>query len=98
MAAGRLYAVGGMTSARQRLDSVAAYDPREGRWESVAPMSVPRSSAGIAALHGKLYVVGGNAGDASFHTSAEAFCVEAGRWRPCAPTSYGRSSLALAAV
>ena len=96
--AGRLYVVGGMTSARQRLDSVAAFDPREGRWAPVAAMSVPRSSAGVAALHGRLYVVGGNAGDAAFHTSAEVFSVEAGRWRPCAPTSYGRSSLALAAV
>ncbi|KAK9906356.1 hypothetical protein WJX75_000482 [Coccomyxa subellipsoidea] len=95
---GRLYAVGGMTSTRQRLDSVVAYDPREGRWAAVAPMSVPRSSAGVAMLHGRLYVVGGNAGDAAFHTSAEAFSVEAGRWRSCAPTSYGRSSLALAAV
>jgi hypothetical protein len=87
-----------MTSTRQRLDSVVAYDPREGRWAAVAPMSVPRSSAGVAMLHGRLYVVGGNAGDAAFHTSAEAFSVEAGRWRSCAPTSYGRSSLALAAV
>ncbi|CAL8462207.1 g1738 [Coccomyxa elongata] len=95
---GRLYVVGGMTSARERLDSVAAFDPREGRWAPVAAMSVPRSSAGVATLHGRLYVVGGNAGDAAFHTSAEVFSVEAGRWRPCAPTSYGRSSLALAAV
>ena len=29
--AGRLYAVGDMTSTRQRLATVEAYDPREGR-------------------------------------------------------------------
>lgn len=97
-AAGRLIAVGGMTSARQRLDSVLAYDPREGAWAALPPMSVPRSSCGVAVLQGRLYVVGGNAGDALFHTSAEAFSVEAGRWRSLAPTAHGRSSLALAAV
>ncbi len=42
-------------SAWERLDSVAAFDPRNGRWAHVAAMSVPRSSAGVATLHGRLY-------------------------------------------
>ena len=96
--AGRVFAAGGMTKERQRLRSVVALDPREGRWTELAPMSVPRSSCGIACLHGRLYVAGGNAGDSLFHASMEAYVPEADRWQFCAPFSQGRSSLALAPV
>lgn len=51
-----------MTSERKRLATVAAYDPREGRWDAIASMSVARSSCGVASLDGRLYAVGGNAG------------------------------------
>ena len=61
-------------------------------------MSVPRSSCGIACLHGRLYVAGGNAGDSLFHASMEAYVPEADKWQFCAPFSQGRSSLALAPV
>lgn len=61
-AGGRLVAVGGMTGARMRLPAAEALDPREGRWAALPPMSVARSSAGVAALHECVYVVGGNVG------------------------------------
>ena len=96
--AGRVFAAGGMTKERQRLRSVVALDPREGRWAELAPMSVPRSSCGIACLHGRLYVAGGNAGDSLFHASMEAYVPEADKWQFCASFSQGRSSLALAPV
>lgn len=87
-----------MTKERHRLSSVVAMDPREGQWRELAPMSVRRSSCGVALLHGRLYVAGGNAGDSLFHASVEAYMPEADRWQSCAPFSQGRSSLALAAV
>jgi hypothetical protein len=61
-AGGRLVAVGGMTAARMRLPAAEALDPREGRWQALPPMTVARSSAGVAALHECVYVVGGNVG------------------------------------
>ena len=33
---------------------------REGSWMLEAPMAVPRSSCGLAALQGRLFCVGGN--------------------------------------
>jgi hypothetical protein len=55
----RLYVVGGLDEVRTRLALVEAYDPREGRWTSLAPLSAARSSCGLAALtigsHGRIY-------------------------------------------
>lgn len=96
--AGRVFAVGGMTKERQRLNSVVALDPREGQWREVAPMRSPRSSCGVACLHGRLFAAGGNAGDSTFHATMEAYVPKADQWQSCAPFSQGRSSLALAAV
>jgi hypothetical protein len=87
-----------MTKERQRLKSVVALDPREGQWREVAPMRSPRSSCGVACLHGRLFAAGGNAGDSTFHATMEAYVPEADEWQSCAPFSQGRSSLALAAV
>ena len=42
--AGRLLAVGGMTGTRKRLATVEAFDPREGSWQQLPPMSACRSS------------------------------------------------------
>ncbi|KAL3148447.1 hypothetical protein ABBQ38_15519 [Trebouxia sp. C0009 RCD-2024] len=95
---GRLYVAGGMTSTRTRLESVEAYDPREGKWSWVAAMGVPRSSAGVAALADCLFAVGGNAGDDWIHSSVEMYIPAAGRWLQRAPIAHARSGLAIAAL
>lgn len=87
-----------MTSTRTRLSSVEAYDPRQGSWELMPNMSVPRSSAGVAALAEGLFVVGGNAGEESIHNSVEMFVPAAGRWLERAPIAHARSGLAIAAL
>ena len=96
--AGRLIAVGGMTGARMRLATAEAYDPREGRWAALPPMSTARSSGGVACLHDCVYVVGGNVGQEVNEncTGVEAWVPAAGRWRECAPISHGRSGLSVA--
>ncbi len=94
--AGRVYVVGGMSARRARLSTVEAYDPREGRWAELAPMSTGRSSCGIAALQGKLYVCSGARDDETVLSSVECYEPAAGNWRQCAPMGTGRSSMALA--
>ena len=95
---GRLYVAGGMTSTRTRLESVEAYDPREGKWSCVAAMGVPRSSAGVAVLADCLFAVGGNAGDDWIHSSVEMYIPAAGKWLQRAPVAHARSGLAIAAL
>ncbi len=94
--AGRVYVVGGMSARRARLSSVEAYDPREGRWAELGPMSTGRSSCGIAALQGRLYVCSGARDDETVLSSVECYEPAAGKWRQCAPMGTGRSSMALA--
>ncbi|KAL4856881.1 Kelch-like protein 10 [Chlorella vulgaris] len=98
-AGGRLVAVGGMTAARMRLPAAEALDPREGRWQALPPMTVARSSAGVAALHECVYVVGGNVGMGvnENHAGVEVWVPAAGRWRSCSPMSHGRSGLSVVA-
>ena len=55
---GKLYAVGGHGGGH--LSSVERYDPGRDAWEAVAPLTLARFGAGVAALEGKLYAVGGS--------------------------------------
>ena len=43
--------------------SVERYDPGTDAWEAVAPLTLARFGAGVAALDGKLYAVGGRIED-----------------------------------
>ena len=95
MRIGRIYVAGGMTARRARLASMEAFDPREGRWVQLQPMTVARSSCSAAGFDGKLFVAGGAKSDEMHHDSMECFELAAGRWRPCAPLGLGRSNLAL---
>lgn len=98
MLEGRLYAVGGMNEHRARMSCVEAYDPREGRWVSVAPLGVPRSSAAVAVLQDRLYAIGGNMGDTMIHATVECYVPAMNAWMPCAPMGCPRSGLCAAAL
>lgn len=82
-----MYVVGGVSEARTRMASVMALDPREGLWRDVAPMSVPRSSCGVAALQvcDTSYMLGGSFafdcryGSASISCGRIASCCGANR-------------------
>lgn len=95
---GQVVVVGGMAATWQRLASVEAYDPREGRWRELPSLSVPRSSCGVTVLHGEVFVAGGSVGDGAADPGVECLAVTAGRWRKCAPMAAGRSGLALTPV
>lgn len=93
--AGRLYVVGGVDHARMQLSSVEAFDPREGRWTSLASMSSPRSSCGLAALSSSLFVAGGHGINGSVHDSMEMYEPAADRWLPRAAMGHARCGMAL---
>ena len=57
---GKIYALGGSTSAPVAPYSVEVYDPIDNTWNYVAPMDISRTSCTAAALGGKIYAVGGH--------------------------------------
>lgn len=44
----------------ESLSSVERYNPSKDEWEEVAPISAPKRSVAVAAMHGKLYAIGGS--------------------------------------
>ena len=56
---GRLLVAGGYNHEDGHLRCVEALDPREGKWQRVARMSVRRYDLGLAALEDALYAAGG---------------------------------------
>lgn len=95
---GRLYAAGGVNEMRVRLKSVEALDPREGRWQNVGEMMIPRSSCGGATVNENLYVMGGNAADGDVQETVERYVSEANAWIFCTPMVVGRSSMSGVAI
>ena len=54
-----LYAVGGLTSACEALNTVEKYNPLVDMWELVSSMKTCRSRVGVAVLDGRLFAMGG---------------------------------------
>jgi N-acetylneuraminic acid mutarotase len=52
------------------------YDPATNKWETRAPMSVPRNHAFSAAVNGKIYVIGGRTGQGFILTATNTDVVE----------------------
>lgn len=68
------------------------YDPETNRWTLVAPMSVARLGAGVAACGDVLYVVGGFDGENRWR-SAERYHPETNFWQPVGAMATERSGL-----
>ncbi len=107
---GRLYRVGG-TDARNApgedddmhsTDTVARFDPAQGRWQSLAPLPEPRSSHDAIVCDGKLYVIGGwclaGEGDGDWHDTAWVadLAEEPLVWRELPPIGHARRACAVA--
>src|SRR4029079_9743675 len=52
------------------------YDPATNKWETRAPMAVPRNHPFSAAVNGKIYVIGGRTGQAFILTATNTDVVE----------------------
>ena len=72
---GKIYVIGGATTTEGSKDPFFSffgpsrvlgtnevYDPATNKWESRAPMSVPRNHAFSGVVNGKIYVIGGRTG------------------------------------
>jgi N-acetylneuraminic acid mutarotase len=80
---GKIYVIGGATTAEgskdpfftffgpaRVLSTNDVYDPATNKWESRAPMSVPRNHAFSGVVDGKIYVIGGRTGHAFILSAA----------------------------
>lgn len=76
---------------------VECYDPFVNVWRKCAPMSVPRSRAGVAVLDGLIYACGGAHG-AQYHSSVERYYNMENRWENVAPMQMPRIGLGCAVV
>lgn len=82
---GRVYAVGGERhGGYDFVGDLEIYDPRTDSWTIGAPLPMPVSRAGVAAVRGKLYVLGGLSGD-GVHRSVFEYEPERDRWRERSP-------------
>lgn len=71
-----------------------SWDPIAKTWNFVAPMSVMRSSAGVAVLNNRLYVCGGRDGS-SCHRSVECYDPHTNKWTLRSPMQYRRSGVGI---
>src|SRR5262249_23926970 len=55
------------------LDTAFEYDPATNTWRSLAPLSKPRGSVGVATLDGKLHAIGGRGLDKVAGTTHEGY-------------------------
>ncbi len=77
---GRIYVVGGGSSAQQALDTVESYDPITDAWTTEAPMPHARYRPRAAALGGQLVVLGGSNSQYSHVARLDVFDPATGTW------------------
>ena len=90
----QLVIAGGMDDKRTRLQSVEAYDPREGQLHMMCPLPEPISSATSCVCSYDLYVIGGRANQGTETNRMYALDSRMpSTWRECTPMPTPRSSL-----
>ena len=87
-----IYAVGGLTSSGEALNTVEKYTSSKSQWECVASMQTCRSRVGVAVLFGKLYAIGGYDGSNRLDT-AEVYNPKLDKWSFIKPMRERRSAL-----
>ena len=87
-----IYAVGGVTSAGEALNTVEKYAANNRKWEVVSSMQTCRSRVGVAVLEGKLYAIGGFDGVNRLE-SAEVYDPEKNSWTNISMMHERRSAL-----
>lgn len=108
----KLYRIGGFTAKNAEgeehdlwsQDTVAAFDPRAGKWTDLAPLPEPRSSFDAAVLGDHVYVIGGwqlrgKDLDSIWHTTAWRLDLSnpAATWEPIPSPPFQRRALSVAA-
>lgn len=97
---GLIYAIGGRSNGDEG-DAFAAanevYHPHDDRWDTLAPLPVPRGGLTGVAVAGRVVVLGGERGDQTF-ADANAFDPATETWTALPPMPTARHGLASAAV
>jgi len=92
---GRLYVAGGVLDdndpEEHATTSVLAFDPREGRWASVAPMLTPRARFRLVAASGHLFAIGGLATANDPLSSVERYSPQSNSWEMVSPMHSNRA-------
>ncbi len=81
---GYVYVIGGtsVTPLRQRLNTVARFDPAKNQWTMVAPMTTCRAWPQCAVINGEIYVAGGlGLTDMDILTTVEVYNPQENKWR-----------------
>ena len=108
-AGGKVYAVGGFSGRvpgsreTRRVHQgaepfVFAYDPRANSWSTMAPLSAPRGSVGVAVVDGKIHAIGGRGLDVKTVPIHEVFDPATGKWSEAAPLPRKRDHMAVIAA
>jgi N-acetylneuraminic acid mutarotase len=84
---GKIYVVGGFANARHYdpIDGAFEYDPAKDAWRTLAPISGPRGSVGLAAVDGKLHAIGGRGPDFKPVQAHQVLDPATGQWSEAAP-------------
>ena len=59
---GKIYAIGGLDSSYNLVDTNEMYDPATNTWTTLKSMPTPRAKFGVAVCQDKIYVIGGEIG------------------------------------
>src|SRR5207247_7599712 len=93
------YAIGGRAEATFVPENTLwIYREEQSRWESRAPLPVPRGASGVAVANGKLVLVGGWGPGRKLVDSTAIYDPAADRWKNAAPIPTPRDHLTAAAV
>ena len=104
---GKLYVAGGFTIGPPSgprgghfgaVDSFFVYDPMTNRWQTLAPLSNPRGSVGLAAVAGKIHAVGGRGEDQNTVGTHEIYDPATGKWTPAPPLPTPRDHFGIAVL
>ena len=93
---GRLYAIGGETSAGV-VGSVTRYDPRSDTWTARAAKPTPVTDVGAALLGGRIFVPGGRTASGQVTNQMEVYDPESDAWTVVASLPISLSAYALTA-
>lgn len=91
-----IFVPGGRLATGEVTSLMEAYDLREGRWTSRAPIPVALSAYGLAAHEGRLYLFGGWDGE-TYTSSVYEYDPVQDQWYPRAPMSTARGYAGAAA-
>ncbi|XP_071964808.1 kelch-like protein 24 [Antedon mediterranea] len=88
-----VYVIGGY-DGRSRLSSVERFDPKENKWEKVAPLTEALSSPAAVIFRGNIYVLGGALTGESASNKVRRYDPQLNSWDEVAPLPHALSGIA----